>query len=93
MQQGVPRRPLLGPCARVGHRPEGPLGYRLGAIDGFESQHGVLEIGRYTLDWSHSWAIGVAIPQLVGHVLLVLAVQCAPHVHRKSSLCPVPALS
>ena len=29
-----PRRPLRGPRPRVGHRPEGALGHRLGAVHG-----------------------------------------------------------
>lgn len=29
----------------MGDRVEGPLGYRLGSVDGFEGQEGVLEIG------------------------------------------------
>lgn len=46
---GVPPRPrhsLLGRRPRVGHCPEGPLGHRLGTVDGLERQHGVLKIGR-----------------------------------------------
>ncbi len=42
---GRPRRPLLCPRARVCHRPERPLGHRLGAVDGFEGQHLPLEVG------------------------------------------------
>lgn len=41
-----PRRPLLGPRPRVGHRPKGPLGHRLGTVHCFEGQDGVLEIRR-----------------------------------------------
>lgn len=41
-----PRGQLLGRRPSVSHRPEGALGHRLGAVDGFERQHGHLKVRR-----------------------------------------------
>jgi len=40
-----PTPPAARPTSPHGHRPERPLGHRLGAVDGFEGQHLLLEVG------------------------------------------------
>jgi hypothetical protein len=50
------------------HGPERPLGHQLSAVDGFERQHGVLEIGRQEQEVEELGHSRPREPQLPRHV-------------------------
>lgn len=52
----------------MGHRPEGTLGHRLRAVDGFERQDGVLEVGRQEQEVEELGDPRPREPQLPRHV-------------------------